>query len=1074
MKNFTALFFIAFILMAFSLFSFEGNQTNFSTTELETLPFEQTENYWYDVKDGFRMTKNDVLNRHASILGLGENDFWKLKKSETDELGITHTRYQLYHHNIVVFGAQLIIHEKDGFVKSFNGKWAKNLEVKPMPMVSFFDAIDKGFELKPAQRYMWEDSFAEALKKDIERNPLTTFFPKPTLVFVDPQLSNNKDNYRLAYEMTIYATQPLFQEQIFIDAQTGELLLEVELVHTANNVVGTAETFYHGTQEIITDSIGPNNYILSETTRGYGIQTYDLNNGTEFGNDTINFFDTDNYWNNTNADFDQVATDAHWSAEKTFDYLNEILGWTGIDGDSMKLVNAVHFGENVVNAFWNGNWCTLGDGDGGSNWTPLTSLDVVGHEFAHGVTQNTANLIYSMEYGALNESFSDIFGTAIEFYADPATGDYYIGEDFNLTGNGFRSMANPNIFDHPDTYYGTYWAPLGGGDNGGVHTNSGVQNFWWYLLSEGGTGTNDNNFDYSVEGLGRDTATIIAFRNLRYYLTEMSEFIDARHGSVRAAEDLYGNCSYEAQQTTKAWRAVGVGNLIDSNDFELISILDPQAIECGLTNNEKPTVNIRYNGCTLPIAANINIPIVAQVGNGPLFTENIQLPNAINGGDTIVHTFATGISGLEVMGTHELKIWVDYPLDPISNNNIQTIEIDNILEQNVDFEGYRVTAPLSACDMMMNAVSTTIKFQGCDSIAAGDDINISYQLEGSNIVTETTTIPYTLYRGDDFSYTFNTQSDFTNALGNNDLEVWVNYDPDFIISNDSTLRSVANPYKITYSNIITYDADELSKDSFYIFTTDVSNGSISDDYSVSGDYSYKMSGGDPAPGFADGILERPSDTTAWMINESLKAEMCVCVNATAMTAVELSFDLRQTYGFYFLTNQSLDVKAASSMRVTIDGAQVSPTYNPNTHFFDPWDHHILNLDDYAGTKFEVCFETRNFTSEDFDDVGDKAYIDNVELTGVVSNNELNLLEEAMSIYPNPVSTNAVVALTGTKEVAGQLELIDMNGRLLYTRNIIQQQGINNYEIELASYPAGLYYVKLNFENRQGIKSLVKF
>ncbi len=110
-------------------------------------------------------------------------------------------------------------------------------------------------------------------------------------------------------------------------------------------------------------------------------------------------------------------------------------------------------------------------GDGGA---PFQVIDVVGHEISHGLTSNTANLVYSYESGALNESFSDIFGAAVEFDAlGYNNGDWLMGED---RGSAIRSLSNPNQYGDPDTYFGTYWF-TGAGDNGGVHTNSGVQIF---------------------------------------------------------------------------------------------------------------------------------------------------------------------------------------------------------------------------------------------------------------------------------------------------------------------------------------------------------------------------------------------------------------------------------------------------------------------------------------------------------------------------------------------------------------------------------------------------------------------
>ncbi|MFT4522847.1 MAG: gliding motility-associated-like protein, partial [Bacteroidia bacterium] len=198
---------------------------------------------------------------------------------------------------------------------------------------------------------------------------------------------------------------------------------------------------------------------------------------------------------------------------------------------------------------------------------------VCGHEVSHAVTTNTAGLIYSYESGALNESFSDIFGNAIEFYADSTQFNWRIGEDIITSGNGIRNMANPNTHGDPDTYKGTYWR-TGSGDNGGVHTNSGVQNFWFYLLTEGGSGTNDNGSTYSVDSLGIHKAGQIAYRNLTTYLTRSSNYAEARYYAIQSAVDLYGSCSKEVIATTNAWYAVGVGSEYDSSSVQANFVAD--------------------------------------------------------------------------------------------------------------------------------------------------------------------------------------------------------------------------------------------------------------------------------------------------------------------------------------------------------------------------------------------------------------------------------------------------------------------------------------------------------------------
>lgn len=202
----------------------------------------------------------------------------------------------------------------------------------------------------------------------------------------------------------------------------------------------------------------------------------------------------------------------------------------------------------------------LGSGDGITcrDWA---SLDVVGHEFTHGVSRHTVNFSKSScESSALKESFSDIFGTMIEFYVKGDAGNYEMCEDVAIDPTKKRSLQSPKSYGDPNTYQGQNWY-YGTDVSTAEHTNNGVQNYWFYLLAEGGNGYNDNGDYYSVQGIGKDKAAKIAYRNLTSYLISSSIYSSARAGSIWAAIDLYGECSFEVQQVINSWNAVGVYGL---------------------------------------------------------------------------------------------------------------------------------------------------------------------------------------------------------------------------------------------------------------------------------------------------------------------------------------------------------------------------------------------------------------------------------------------------------------------------------------------------------------------------------
>ncbi|MCG2760014.1 MAG: M4 family metallopeptidase, partial [Candidatus Delongbacteria bacterium] len=276
-----------------------------------------------------------------------------------------------------------------------------------------------------------------------------------------------------------------------------------------------------------------------------------MQNGTIYSS-SIDFTDSDTFF-----ETDGAAVNAHWGTERTYDYYLDVHGRNSYDDNGAALKSYVHYDLNFFNAFWDGYVMTYGDGDGYTA-TALVSLDIVGHEITHAVTERTAGLIYSYESGAVNESFSDIFGQSIEFHNNDSTASWNLGDEIYLDGVSMvRSMNDPNSQGDPDTYLGINWES-GSSDNGGVHTNSGVQNYWYYLLVDGGTGTNDNSYNYNVSGIGLESAEQIAYRNLSVYLTPGSQYIDARAGSEQAAIDLFGAGSDEYYSVVEAWNAVGV------------------------------------------------------------------------------------------------------------------------------------------------------------------------------------------------------------------------------------------------------------------------------------------------------------------------------------------------------------------------------------------------------------------------------------------------------------------------------------------------------------------------------------
>ena len=220
------------------------------------------------------------------------------------------------------------------------------------------------------------------------------------------------------------------------------------------------------------------------------------------------------------------------------------------------LNNAGYMGDGFV---------YYGDGDGRIFDYLAGGLDIVAHELSHGVTAYTSDLDYKDESGALNEAFSDIMGTAVEFFfeksgAGPQKGpNFLIGEDVTRIAPGYiRSLQNPITTGYPDHYslrqfIGTET------DHGGVHVNSTIVSHAFYLAVAGGT---NRVSGITVTGVGVaniDRMERIFYRGFVFMLTAKSQFADARAATLQAATDLYGANSNERAQLLQAWTAVGVG-----------------------------------------------------------------------------------------------------------------------------------------------------------------------------------------------------------------------------------------------------------------------------------------------------------------------------------------------------------------------------------------------------------------------------------------------------------------------------------------------------------------------------------
>jgi Zn-dependent metalloprotease len=366
-----------------------------------------------------------------------------------------------------------------------------------------------------------------------------------------------------------------------VSANDGRVLAQWDALQT---VVGTGNSQYNG-QVPIQTTLSGSTYKMLDSTRGVGgtfggMAITNANHSPESNPQAGSIYtNTTNVWGDgqqyisggstTNANGQTAAVNALWGLMNTYDGLKNVLGWSSLDGNNTATYIAVHVDNNYDNAFYSDTCKCMFIGDG-SSFKNLGSIDVIGHEMGHGVTDSTSGLIYSGESGGLNESNSDIVGEAIEAYARaggtgsviPNSGnDWKMGVEISKTGTPLRWMYKPSLDgSSPNAWSSTL-------KNIDVHYSSGPNNRMFYFLAKGSNSTSSSDFYSSylnkaplaMTGIGTDKAFRIWFKANTTKFTASTNYADARTKMIASATELYGAGSPEVIAVTRAYAAINVG-----------------------------------------------------------------------------------------------------------------------------------------------------------------------------------------------------------------------------------------------------------------------------------------------------------------------------------------------------------------------------------------------------------------------------------------------------------------------------------------------------------------------------------
>ncbi len=561
---------------------------------------------WYEFNKGITVSSN-TFNTQLHTYGVISNDLNLEKlRAESDGLNNNTTWYRQVYKNYPVEFGELVLHENSYRSPLAVGEFAFGLSAIPGVKISFDNALSVAQQRHPSKSYGWQIKEEEAALKFRTKGKMTSYYPPKKIVWLSTRLTENKQfvtgNYLLAYKITLTAFNPDFTVDVYVDATSGHILKSVNRECTFD--VNFTSNF-NGTQTAVTKFVGTtggvmyNNFQMIRELDGLN-DIYTSNNSNFYTpiSNTTNTWD-DDIFNNS-------AFTSQWAAFKVQDYYKQVHQRSGFDGTGFFMIDHRQnsaFVNNGVTYFANASFNATGIMRIGNNESAgigsnvyaqddWNSLDIIAHEFTHGVTFSTAELVYERESGALNESFSDILGASCYawfkgfFYSNTV---WLVGYDRRQTDNHalsayIRNMGDPGEKNQPDTYGGANWIdvtlPDDPGDKWGVHRNSGVQNFMYYLLVNGGSGTNDLGTAYNVPAIGIIKARAIAYKALTGgYLTSSSGHVQSRAAWIRCAEDLYGVCSAEAVAVARAWYAVGLNRPAGGNTFAFCGNYGPIAYQ---------------------------------------------------------------------------------------------------------------------------------------------------------------------------------------------------------------------------------------------------------------------------------------------------------------------------------------------------------------------------------------------------------------------------------------------------------------------------------------------------------------